>query len=654
MINKFARLTLAMTLALGLALPAVAETESDENKDSSSFISRLADAARNITKSDDDTTGSDEDTTLSQIIKSSDSKTRTDTARDKKAVVLTIMGNIEERAPEMVLFGTQPESLKVYIDTLRRARLDDDVNTVVLRLGPNDLGMATAQELREAITNLQKANKKVISVLEDDSQASYLVASAANEVVIPPSGDLMLHGVSADSYFLKNLLAKVGVKVQIIHIGDYKSYGETFTQEDFTTPARENMTEIVDGVYDQVINMLADSRDMTPQQATAALDAGPIGAKQAQELGLVDRVAYLDQVLKDLEDDSVEIVESSDYKSTTKSTSDEVSLLSILSLLSKSDNSDDSGSKDYPRVALLYAVGPITLGASDSGFSSSNEITSQDFIDELEKIMDDEKIKAVILRVNSPGGSAFASDLIWKKIEELKKKKPVVASMGDVAASGGYYISMGASHIVAQPGTLTGSIGVVGGKPNLAGLYDKLGVNKTTISKGTYAGLFSETKDFTPQEHQAIESMMKRTYDEFVNKAARGRKTTYEQIHEVAQGRIWTGEQAREAGLVDSLGGLDEAIVETKKLIGLTPDDKVRLIAYPKERNLVDILQKAFGTSSSTVRVGAPASDGLGALIGSLPIPQGLQAVLEQATTISRMFNQENVLAVMPALIQIR
>lgn len=660
--------TMALAFGLAIAVPAGAATDADKSEDDS-FITRLAEAAEELASEDSDTSDTKTDkkrdkkaaskdkdakTSLSKLIKSSDSKTKTKSG--EQVLVLSITGNIQERAQDMVLFGEQPESLKQYVDTLRRARLDEDIKSVVLRIGPNNIAMATAQELREAITELKNKGKKVIAILEDSSQASYLVAAAADEVIMPPSADLMFHGVSADSYFLKDLLAKVGVKVQIIHIGQYKSYGETFTQDDFTTPARQNMTEIVNGVYNQIKTMLAESRDLTPAKAEEVINAGPVDAEKAKAMGLVDRIAYADEVLEDLEKKSLEIVDSSDYKkSSSSSTSSDISLLSLLSMMSGSDDSEDSSSDDYPRVAVLYAVGPITLGTNGgSGIGSDSEIASQDIIEELEKLKEDDKIKAVILRVNSPGGSAFASDLIWKKVEELKKEKPVVASMGDVAASGGYYISMGATRIVAQPGTITGSIGVVGGKPNLKGLYEKLGVNKTTIAKGRYAGLFSETRDFSPEEHEVIESMMRRTYNEFVNKAARGRKSSFEEVHEVAQGRVWIGAKAKEVGLVDELGGLDKAIVETKALIGLKPDEKVRLVAYPKEKSLVDILQKAFGGSSTAVKKSATSAYGLDMILSSLPLPEGLTSALKQASTISRMFNQESVLTVMPVMLHIR
>lgn len=648
--------SLMLALVAFAAAPLAAQNEDSDKDDSpkGGVVSELARAAKRAVESGSKA-AKDSKTTLSELIKSSDSKTKFKSA--DKVLVLPIKGNIQERGQELALFGSQPESLKQYVDLLRKARLDDEIHTVVLRLGPNSMGMATVQELREAISELQNRKKRVTAILEDDSQSSYLVAAAADEIVMPPSGDLMLHGVSADSYFLKELLAKVGVKVQILHVGQYKSYGETFTQDEFTTPARRNMNEIVDSVYGQVQQMIADGRKMTAEQADVIINGGPVGAEDAKAAGLIDRVAYGDDVLEELKKSKLSVVKSDDYKSNSSSSSSsdssDISLLGLISMLSKSDSSSDS-SGNYPQVAVLYAVGGITLGSSSgSGLGVDTEIASDDFIQELEKLKNNDKIRAVILRVNSPGGSAFASDLIWKKVEELKTKKPVVASMSDVAASGGYYISMGANKIVAHPGTLTGSIGVVGGKPNLADLYKKIGVNKSNISRGKYAAMFSETRDFNDQETSAVQNIMQRTYEEFVTKAAEGRKRTFDQLHEVAQGRAWTGEAAKEAGLVDVLGGLDTAIVETKALIGLKATDKVRLISYPKEKTLVDIIQKALGTSSSTVRVGLSAW-ATEAALQAAPVPAGLKAVLTQAALIGKMLERESVLTVMPVLLDVR
>lgn len=610
-------------------------------------------SSKEITKPAEDakttaTASSDTKSTLAAEIKSAD--TKESHAKGNKTLVITVTGEMQERGESVRLLGQQTKGLKSYLDLLRRAREDSSIKTIVLRLSGASLGLATAQELRLAVQEARDKGKTVLGFVEDDSQASYLVALACNEVIMPPSGDLMLHGVSSDSYFLKNLLEKVGVSMQIVHVGQYKSYGETFTNDDFTTPARQNMTEIVDDIYNTLVSTISADRKISPEDADATINNGPASAEEARSRKLVDRVAYADEVLAKLKRDG-DIVEMDDYTKDSSSGDKEISLLSIISMMSKSsrDKDAETGGENskLPQVAVIYAVGPITLGSSEgmSGFSSEQEIKSDDIIETLEEIKNDDKIKAVLLRVNSPGGSAFASDLIWRKIEEVKKTKPVVASMGDMAASGGYYISMGANKIFAEPGTLTGSIGVVGGKPNLQGLYGKLGVNKTSINKGAYSQLFSESSPFNDQERSLIEKMMKNTYDEFVTKAAAGRKTSYEQLHEVAQGRVWTGSRAKEVGLVDELGGMTAAIQELKGLIGVKADDKVALVTYPKEMSIFDYLQKSISPSISA-QVGAPSLSAL--LLQAEELPRGLRMALKSALSVSTMFQRERVLAVSP------
>jgi protease-4 len=611
----------------------------------------IADNSKSTSTSVTSSSGSSSTSLLSEEIKAADSKTTE--AQGNKTLLVTITGEMRERGDAVVLFGQQTKSLKGYLDLIRRAREDKQVRTIVVRLSDSQLGLAMSQELRLALREARDKGKKTIGIIEDDSQAAYLVALACDEVVLPPSGDLMLYGVKADSYFLKNLLSKVGVNAEVVHVGQYKSYGETFTNEDFTTPARQNMTEIVDDLYDQMVSTIAADRKLTKEEAIAALDHGPSNPEEAKQMKLIDRIAYTEEVTADLKKDGGEVVEMSDYSKDATTKGDEISLFSLLSMMSKgkSETATSDKTTKFPQVAVIYAVGPISLGSNEGvGLGSEDQIAAQDVIKTLDDIKADDKIKAVILRVNSPGGSAFASDLIWKKIEELKRSKPVVASMSDVAASGGYYISMGATKIIAEPGTITGSIGVVGGKPNLKGLYDKLGVNKTSISKGQYAHLFSETTNFSDQERQLIEKMMHKTYDEFVSKAAQGRKMPVEKLNEVAQGRVWTGVRAKEVGLVDEIGGMGLAITEIKQLIGLKKDDKVSLVSYPKEQTLFDYLQKAI-TGNVVAQVKTEST--LQAVTGMDLFPRGLQNALKAALRIGHMFQRERVLTVMPFFPQI-
>lgn len=665
MLNRTAALLLAGAVALFGG--ASAEAKPSAKKRTKRTTVAMADKPK---KQDTPTTivVTDVSTTIAEEIRKADARPSTaPSPSGEKVVVVTISGTLQERGSAVSLFGEQTRSLKSYLELFRKAREDRNVKTVVIRFATADMGLATAQELQQGIEELKSRGKKTIALLESDSQSLYLAATACDEIVMPPSGDIALHGVKADMYYLKNLLDKVGVRVEVVHMGQYKSYGETFTHDQPTTPTRENMTEIVDDTYWLIVDRIASSRNLTREQVENIINRGPLCASEAVEARLVDRVAYADDVLAELKKKNrTSVVQASDYmKPDSSGSSGDLSLFSLISIMSRQQSgSRDSASSKYPQVAVVYAVGPIEMGSNDGmGFSSEEVIASEDFIETLEEVRSDKKIKAVILRVNSPGGSAFASDLIWKKIEELKKEKPVIATMGDVAASGGYYIAMGANKIIAQEGTITGSIGVVGGKPNLAGLYEKLGINKETISRGDYADIYSETSEFSSRERETVERMMKRTYDEFVGKAAEGRRMPKERLYEVAEGRIWSGSRAKNVGLVDEIGGMNKAIAEVKKALGMKQDEKVALVAYPKEMGLIDFLQKAMGTSTSAraslpvpAALAGAAGGGEAASLAALwsTLPGGLRQALSNAAAIGRMFQREQVLAVMPALPQLR
>lgn len=588
---------------------------------------------------------------LADEIRSADS--RPGDLNANRLLVVPVRGPMPERGAALSLLTRKSDSLKDHLDLLRRAREDRTVRGVALRLSDASIGIAGAQELRNAVAELRARGKKTTALLETDSQVAYLVAAACDEIVAPPSGGLMLHGVKGDAYFLRGLLAKVGVTAEVLHVGRYKAAGEMFTEDGFTTPARENMTELVDDLYGQMIDVLVESRGKTREEAVAVVNRGPMTADEAKEAGLVDRVAYAEELLQERRKDGATVVAKSDYDKTGSARGAELTPLSLLMGMSRpSSGGGDSAESRLPQVAVLYAVGPIVLGSSEGVFGTEEQIASNDFLETIDEIQKDAKIRAVIVRVNSPGGSAFASDLIWRRMEELKKNKPVVVTMGDVAASGGYYIAMGANRIVAQPGTLTGSIGVVGGKADLAGLYDMLGVRKESVTRGAFAGLMSETGGFTDMERVAIERMMRHTYDDFVAKAAAGRGKTPEQMDELAQGRVWTGQRAKEAGLVDELGGMGRAIDEVKNLLGMKPDEKVALVAYPKEVGLMDVLRKALGREVTAGVGGAPLPGLAGAASGLLPEP--LAGVLATARTTARMLERERVLMVMPFVPVIR
>jgi protease-4 len=629
---------LSIALVLAITSPGFSKSRSASKKDHNKSTSTLE---INITGTTDssDSKSSDKKSLISDELKKSDNKTASENTSANSVLVLTISGETAERSDSISIFKQQQNSLKDYLDVLRRAREDSGVKAVVVRITSSQVGLAQAQELRSAIAELREHGKKTYGVLEDDSQSGYLVAAACENVVLPPSGEVMLYGVKADAYFFRSLLDKVGAQAHVVHVGQYKSYGEMFTNDDFTTPARANMTEIVDDVYSLLVKLVAKSRDLAPAQVESIINGGPVGAADAKAAHLVDRVAYADDLLAEFTRKNMKIVDASDYGKDSSSKTEDMNIFSIFSLMNKGASQEKTGK--LPQVAVVYAVGQINLGSRGGVVIGSDEgIYSDDFIDTLNDVQEDSKVKAVILRVDSPGGSAFASDLIWKKIEELKKHKPVIDSMGDVAASGGYYISMAGSRVIAQEGTMTGSIGVVGGKLDLSGVYKKLGVNKTTISRGQYASLYSETSDFSQQERALIEKMMRRTYDDFISKAAQNRKLSLTKVDEVAQGKVWLGGRAKQVGLVDDLGGMSKAIEETKGLIGLKKSDKVALVTYPKSVGFMEMIQKAL-SGSVTAQV-SPIS------IAAEALPRDLAGALTFAKGLKVLFEQESVLAVEP------
>lgn len=597
------------------------------------------------------TTPSAESRGVFALSKIAEELARSDTKTTKPAAALVVTvpigGELAERGGGIPFLGPRRRSLKDILELCVRLRDDAAVSTVVLELSALTVGTATVQELRQAVADLRGAGKGVVAIMNDDSQSAYLLAAACEEIVMPPSNALLLIGAKVDSYFFKSLLEKIGARADVIHIGQYKAYGEMFTEEDFTTPARENLRAVVDDAFRQLVEAVADGRRLTTATVEALIDRGPLTASEALQAGLVDRLAYREELLDEYRRSGKKVVTSEDYASDKRPKAEEANLLALLSVLSK--GAAPAKETKFPAVAVVYAVGPIVPGSSDRlDLSDAEEIASDDYLKILDEIEKDASIKGVILRVNSPGGSAFASDVLFRRIVELGKKKPVIASMGDVAASGGYYLAMAANTIIANPMTVTGSIGVVGGKIDLAGTYAKLGINKTTIGRGRFVTLFSETGGFSPEERAVVEKLMRQTYDEFVAKAAAQRKMTTAALEQLAQGRVYTGVQAQEVHLVDALGGFASAVKEMKRMLGLQPEDKISLVAYPKELTLLDILQKAMGTNAQLARVSAPVKVlPMGAATGTFEA-LGIARPFAWALALAQIIAQEHVAFMMP------
>ncbi len=533
-------------------------------------------------------------------------------------LVLKIGGELQEMEPGGVIgqFFEAPPTVRSIVDALRKAKVDRRVTSVVIRPTSAASLWGKVQEIRDAIIDFRRSGKPIIGYLEYGGEQEYYLASACDKVFLLPTSTLNLTGMANYELFLRGTLDKIGAYPDTIHIGQYKSASNTFTEHTFTPAHREMAESLNNDMYVQLVAGLADGRRKSEKEIRDLIDHGPFLPEDAVRAGLIDDVAYEDEL-----DDKVKLSKGS-ARFMTELEYRNVSPVSL-------------GLNRGPQIAVIYASGVITSGESSYDSPSGQVLGSATMVEYIRKARADNDIKAIVLRIDSPGGSAIASDVIWREVMLTRSVKPVVASMSDVAASGGYYIAMPAHAIVAEPATLTGSIGVVMLKFAIDGTLKKLGMNVEGVTRGRYADLYSPVRPFTPEERLKVQQQMQATYDAFVEKAAAGRNTTPERIDAVAQGRVWTGKQAKEIGLVDELGGLDRALAIAKQRAKLPPDSEVEIVVYPGRKSIYEIVKNPFGSSE---RTGA-----LGALLGISD-----RRALQTLTAPLRLFRHGEPLAIMP------
>jgi protease IV len=516
--------------------------------------------------------------------------------------------------------GPAPASLGNVVEALRKAKVDSRVSAVVV--APSRLQAAfwgRVQEVRAAILDFRASGKPAYGYLEYADDRTYYLATACSRIVLMPSSQLYLNGLASYSLFLRGTLDKVDAYPDFLHVGQYKTAANQFTERGFT-PADREMSESLNGdLYEQVVQAIAHTRKKTEAEVRALIDKGPFLAPQALEAGLVDDLAYADQIDDKLKLPGGRLRELAlrDYVRVPAST---------------------LGLNKGPRIALLRASGVIVSGASGYDPVNGPVLGSDTFIKYIRQVRSDASIRAIVLRIDSPGGSAIASDAIWRELaitRDEKPNRPLVVSMADLAASGGYYLAMAAPYIVAQPGTLTGSIGVVGGKLVTGGTWAKAGANIEVVSRGRNAEIESSVRPFNPDERAKVQQGMEDFYYRFVENAARSRHMPIAKLQAVAQGRVWTGRQAKQVGLVDELGGLDRALAVAKQRAGLSPTAEVEVITYPPRRTVFDLLSSSLSDSRTELA--------LGALLG-----QEERRVLGLLTAPARLFRPGEVLAVMP------
>jgi len=511
------------------------------------------------------------------------------TIANNSLLTLRVAGSLPDYSPDdpfKKYFGGPDQSLTGLVMQFKKAKVDNRIKAILLDIDTSGVGWGKSEELRDAITDFRSSGKPVYAYMEFGLNKEYYIATACDKIYVPPPGELFINGLAADVMFFRGSLDKLGIYPDIYQIGKYKSAGDMFTQKNMTDAHREYINSLLDDLYGRYVNAIAQARHKTPDDVRTLIDNAPYNATKAKEAGLIDESAYRDELEKQIkstlgykESDTFTPVRGVDYR----------------------DVSPESlGLNKGEKIAVVYATGDIGSGSSANSPSGEQSIGSDTLAKAMNDAAADKSIKAIVLRVDSPGGSGLASDIIWHAVEAANQKKPVVVSMSDVAASGGYYIAAAARKIIAQPSTITGSIGVVAGKPVMRGFYDWLGISNEYVLRGKTAGLFRETEKFTDEERAKFEDWIKTTYyNDFVPKVAKGRNKDAQSIDSVGQGRVWTGTQAKDRGLVDEFGGLDRAIEVAKGLAGIPADKGVQRVILPYPQTFLQQLLNGSGESSN-------------------------------------------------------
>jgi len=507
-------------------------------------------------------------------------------------LVLRVGGNLAEVAPADVvgyIRGVKTPTVRAVVDNLRKAKVDPRVRRVLLKpTGFDSPFWGKVQEIRDAIIDFKRSGKPIYAYLEFGGDREYYLATAADKVFLMPSASLDLQGVATYELFLRGTFDKFGAIPDLHHIGDYKTATNTFTEKGFTAAHKEMDESLNRDLYEQIIRDIADGRKKNERDVRTLIDEGPFLPEDALHAGLVDDVAYEDQVSEQLRAGAnTRDIDGDDYA--------RVSTTSV-------------GLNKGPRIAVIYAASEIVSGRNGYDPVNGPVVGSDTLIDYIRQARRDSSVRAIVLRVDSPGGSSIASDAIWRELTIAKRERadrPIVASMSDLAASGGYYIAMPAQVLVAQPATLTGSIGIFGGKIVTGGVYEKLGARIDSTSIGKNAEMGSPARKYNPEELQKLREQLQSFYDQFVEKVADARHSTPEKIDALAQGRVWTGRQAKQNGLVDQLGGLDRAIAVAKQRAKIAADAEVEIVTFPPRKSFYEIVSDQLSGTSDSVAVNA-------------------------------------------------
>ncbi|HYE64925.1 MAG TPA: signal peptide peptidase SppA [Pyrinomonadaceae bacterium] len=553
--------------------------------------------------------------------------------RDNSVLALKVSGSLPDYVPDdpvRRLFGADEQSLTNLLTQIKKAKVDKRIGAILLEIDISGAGWGKADELREAIADFRTSGKPAFAYMEFGMNKEYYIATACDRIYVAPPGDLFINGFAAEAMFFRGSLDKLGIYPDFYQIGKYKNAPDHLTRKEMSDAHREVINALLDDLFNRYTGVIAAARNKSTEDVRALIDQAPFGAAQAQSLGLIDGANYRDEVEKELkkrlgykDSDELRITKASEYKKVKP---------------------ESLGLNQGERIAVIYASGMIDLGKSEDSPTGSQSVGSDTVVKALNDARDDKTVRAIVLRIDSQGGSAYASDLIWRAVENAKQKKPVVVSMSDLAASGGYYIACNANKIIAEPSTITGSIGIFAGKPVLKGFYDWVGISSEYVLRGRNAGMFRETEPFTPEERAKFEELIRSTYyDEFVPKVAQGRNRNPEYIDSVAQGRVWSGAQAKENGLVDEFGGLERAIEVAKQLANIPAEKGVRRVILPYPRSF---FEQMFSSDETSIEVKQQRA-ALAAL------PEDVRRTFQYAAILDRMKRGE-MMALMPFELRIK
>ncbi len=538
----------------------------------------------------------------------------------RQYIELDLTGSIEESRPPLSLFGGGGPryTLRELVQKIDIAAHARDVKAILLRIGSVSTNFAIADEIRQALNEFRQTGKKVVAYLENPGNIGYYIATASDYIILHPNGYIGLTGLKSETLFLKGTLEKLGIQAKYARVGKYKSAVEPLTQDRFTDPSREALNAVLDDIYEKFKQDLADGRGMSTDEIEDRIDRGPFVPSDALEANLVDTIAYWDQV-----PDILERVTQGDLKKLP---------YSKFSKRVKARRRWD----EPPLIGIVYGVGGIEHGKNRRSTFVGRIMGSETTTEAIRELREDKSVKAIIFRVDSPGGMMTASDKIRREIELAAKQKPVIVSMGGVAGSGGYHISVNGTKILADEATITGSIGVLNLWLHTRGFYEKIGANKDIFTRGKHADAFPTWRDVTDEDIQLAQYLVDKYYDKFLHDVSKGRGMDIKEVDKIAQGRIWSGKRAVSLGLVDEIGGLKRAIEIAKAEAGIAQDEEVAFKVLPKYPAFLQLISSMFGARLS----------------GQAGLPTCLSELIEDAEFIDML--DEPVLYLMPYKIRIK